>query len=378
MAIAAYGRLWVSGVNGDYNTIYYSDLLNAKQWYDGRGSPVDSQNTAGIIDVAEYWPNGKDKIVGMAAHNGFLVIFGRFSILIYSGVQGDPAGTNGLQLQDAIANVGLISREGICSTGSDLLFVDDTGVKSLGRVIQEKSSPLTTLTGNITNDFADAVNEEVDKRNISLTYFLDKNLVVCQFAEQQIAYTIDMRRPAANGNYKCTKWTNTNFRRMVYIETGTMRGTFLTYPQAARSEFDLYSGFLKYDGYNSWDNSDYSFIYESPFLTLGDTSITKYPKRVDFTIRADIASADFTTSWGFTDGLDWSKDSTVEIEGIPEWGIAEWGIAEFGGSTDNIERFRVNMKGHGSAIQLGHRADTNNNSTSLLEINLQLLTGRTY
>jgi len=378
VAIAAYGRVWVTGVNDDYNTIYYSDLLNARKWYDGRATPADSQNTAGIIDVSEYWPNGKDRIVGMAAHNGFLIVFGRFSILIYSGVQGDPAAADGLTLQDAIANVGLVSREGICLTGSDLMFVDDTGVKSLGRVIQEKSSPLTTVTGNIARDFASAVTVETDNRNISLEYFLDKDLVVCQFAEQQIAYAIDIRRPASNGNFKVTKWTETEFRRMVYIETGDMQGTFLTRPQELRSTYDTYSSFLKYSGYTSWDSRNVDFVYESPYLTLGDVTTTKYPKRVDFTIRTDLGNTDLTTSWGFGDDLDYSKDSTVFIAGVSEWGVAEWGIGEFGGGTANTERVRVNMKGRGPVIQLAHNSASNGNSMSLVEINLQLLLGRTY
>ena len=42
VACAAYGRLWVSGVNGDYNVVHYSDLLIATQWYDGRDAQEDS------------------------------------------------------------------------------------------------------------------------------------------------------------------------------------------------------------------------------------------------------------------------------------------------------------------------------------------------
>ena len=92
VACSAYGRLWVSGCDGDYQTIYYSDMLRPEQWYDGRGVITDDSNSAGIISVAEYWPSGGDKIQGIAAHNGFLVVFGRESILIYSGAKGDPAG----------------------------------------------------------------------------------------------------------------------------------------------------------------------------------------------------------------------------------------------------------------------------------------------
>ena len=61
VACAAYGRIWVTGVGGDYQRIYYSNLENPVVWYDGRAVPDDSQNTGGIIDVSQYWPNGVDK-----------------------------------------------------------------------------------------------------------------------------------------------------------------------------------------------------------------------------------------------------------------------------------------------------------------------------
>ena len=44
-------------------------------------------------------------------------------------------------LQDAIEGMGAVSRDAVCSNGSDVLFVDDSGVRSLGRSIQEQSQP---------------------------------------------------------------------------------------------------------------------------------------------------------------------------------------------------------------------------------------------
>ena len=62
---------------------------------------------------------------------------------------GDPAGENGIQLQDSISNVGLIERDAICNIGTDVVFCDDTGLRSLGRSIQEKSNPMGEPSMNI-------------------------------------------------------------------------------------------------------------------------------------------------------------------------------------------------------------------------------------
>jgi len=95
-ATSAYGRLWVSGVEGDEETIYYSDVLNPAYWLDLKAAPTYATNTAGALNVSENWPIGKDRIVGMAAHNSAFVVFGRSSILVWGNPQGDPAATDGI------------------------------------------------------------------------------------------------------------------------------------------------------------------------------------------------------------------------------------------------------------------------------------------
>jgi len=108
IAISAYGRLWVSGVDGNYQKIYYSSLLNENSWYDPRippeydtngditngpyDPPFNPQNDGGVIDVSEYWPTGNDTIVNIHAHNGFLLVFGRNSILIYANANSRSSG----------------------------------------------------------------------------------------------------------------------------------------------------------------------------------------------------------------------------------------------------------------------------------------------
>jgi len=57
-----------------------------------------------------------------------------------------------LTLADLITNVGCIARDSIVNTGTDVMFLSDTGVRSIARVIQEKSAPINDISFNIRDD----------------------------------------------------------------------------------------------------------------------------------------------------------------------------------------------------------------------------------
>ena len=135
--LAAYGRLWTADFAADKSTIYWSDLLSGHKWNGG---------SSGSIDISKVWPDGYDEIVALSAHNNFLIVFGKRSIVVYSGAD-NPAT---MALQDTVAGVGCISRDTVQHTGLDVLFLSQTGLKSFGRTIQEKSMPISNLSGTIT------------------------------------------------------------------------------------------------------------------------------------------------------------------------------------------------------------------------------------
>ena len=134
--IAGFGRLWVVGTASNDTTIYWSDLLDGDDFTGG---------SSGSIDVSKAWPDGADKVVALAAHNGLLIIFGEHSILVYEGAD-TPAS---MSIADTISGVGCIDRKTVQSIGTDLLFLSDDGLRSLGRVIQEKSLPVSDLSRNV-------------------------------------------------------------------------------------------------------------------------------------------------------------------------------------------------------------------------------------
>ena len=135
IVISAYGRLWTASSTADTVTVYFSDLLAGHIW---------STGTAGSLDISRVWPNGSDEITGLAAHNGFLFIFGKRQVLIYA----NATTPSSLSLSDTISNIGCIARDSIANTGSDVVFLSNSGVRSLLRTIQEKSAPLRDLSKN--------------------------------------------------------------------------------------------------------------------------------------------------------------------------------------------------------------------------------------
>ena len=366
IACAAYGRLWVSGVDGDYDTIFWSDLLIPHQWYDGttdaNGEPLDPFNSAGIIDVREYWPTGNDKIQGIAAHNGFLIIFGNHSILIYSGAQGNPAGDTdasgnaiqgaGLQLQDAIRDVGLVNQDAMCNIGTDHLFVDSLGVRSLGRVVQEKSSPLAEPSLNVATVIRKDI--EFNRDSVRMFHLPSKSLAVCLFPRQRESYVFQLGQPGVTGGLRCTRCTYCDF----------WDGTTLL---ADYREIEVLGGrdsrgLLAYDGYKQ--PTKYTLSYESTVLLSGE-SLTQslVPKSIVYSYHTDrdTSVSELYSRWGFG------------TEQMP------FMARVFDRLTDSQFRStKVNVNGSGDMLRVGFDVHIDGKPFAMQQISINTLVGRVF
>ena len=349
VACAAYGRLWVSGVNDDYNTIYYSDLLVPEQWYDGKETMTDDQNTGGIIDVAQYWPNGGDKIQGMAAHNGFLIVFGRYSILVYSGAQGDPAGEGGLKLEDAISDVGLVNQDAMCNIGTDHLFVDSLGVRSLGRVIQEKSTPIAEPSMNVATQIRELIDRQRD--GVRMFHLAAKNLAVCLFPETRESYVFQLGQPSLTGGLKATRWTQCDFYDGITVRTSVKDLCLL----AGRDN----RGVTRYFGYTQ--PTTYNFAYESTALNFtGNIMQTVIPKSVSYSFQS-ITADNIHALWGFGSPLKYKRP----LRAKPDNNIS-----------DGFYTTTTSLNGSGEMLRIGFEADIRGEKLSMQQISINTLVGR--
>jgi len=192
IAISAFGRLWVANTSSDKVTITFSDLIAGHIWSGG---------TSGSLDVSRVWPNGADEVMGLAAHNDFLFIFGKRQILVYSGAS-TPAS---LVLSDTVGSIGCIARDTIQSVGSDVIFLSDSGVRSLMRTIQEKSAPLRDLSKNVRFDLNSSLAGET-LANLKSVYSEKEAFYLLVLPATFQVYCFDTKQSLQDGSSRVTKW----------------------------------------------------------------------------------------------------------------------------------------------------------------------------
>lgn len=344
--ISAYGRTWSANNSTTKSTVQFSDLL---------AGHILSTGTAGSLDVSEIWPNGADEIVGLASHNGFLIIFGRRQILIYSNAT-DP---NDLQLSDAITGVGCLARDSIVPTGTDVIFLSDNGVRSLMRTIQEKSAPVRDLSANVRDDLVvEAVLEDPDE--IKAVYSDKEGFYLLSFPARQLVYCFDMKIMLQNGSNRVTTWDSLVPTAFCYTRTK-----------------DLLMGkagyIAKYDTYK--DNTDtYRLRYYTNYFDFGSPTALKIMKKVGVTV---VGGGGYPVVLKF--GFDYSdilnsRQLTLSNATIAEYNIAEYALAEYGGTI--FDNKIINIGGAGKVIQLGFETDVNTKPISIQKLDVYVKTGK--
>ena len=348
VAIAAFGRLWVADFDNDKSTIYWSDLLDGAAWSGG---------SSGSIDVTNVWPTGYDVITALAAHNGFLIIFGRNSILVYEGAS-SPAS---MTLSDTISNVGCVGRDAVVSTGKDLIFLDDSGVRSLSRTIQEKSAPIGDISKNVNNDIKSLFAAETG--NISMHYSPRQAFVLLNFPQLGVVYTFDTRFPLQDGSFRATTWSHMN--PLCFTETA-----------AEELYIGVQDGIAEYTGYSD-NNTGYLLSYFSHPLSFGNTSNLKFLKKINLTT-FDGAEATVVLNCAYDYSGNYRKQAyTLPQSNVGQYNISEFNTeAEYSSSIALIKRKKINASGQGTVVAVGVETTVDGKSIALQEINIQALMGR--
>jgi hypothetical protein len=346
--LAAFGRLWVADFTDNKSTIYWSDLLNGSHWTGG---------STGSIDITTVWPTGYDTIVALAAHNGFLVIFGRNSIVLYSGAE-SPAS---MTLADTISSVGCVSRDAVVSTGKDLIFLDDSGVRSLSRTIQEKSAPIGDISKNVNNDIKSLFAAETG--NISMHYSPRQAFVLLNFPDLAVTYAFDTRFPLQDGSFRATTWSHMN--AICFTETST-----------EKLYIGVQDGVAEYTGYKDNDTA-YLLSYFSHPLSFGNTSNLKFLKKINLTT-FDGAESIVVLNWAYDYQGNYRKQAyTLPKSNVGQYNISEFNTeAEYSSSIGLIKRKKINASGQGTVVAVGVETNVDGNSIALQEINIQALMGR--
>jgi hypothetical protein len=352
IVISAFGRLWVADTATDNVTVFFSDLLAGHVW---------STGTSGTLNIDRVWPNGADNISGLAAHNGFLIIFGKRQILVYSNAT-TPAT---MSLGDTVGGIGCIARDSIQSTGKDILFLSNSGIRSFARTIVEKSAPLGDLSKNIRNDLIQIVGGEVLK-NIKSVYSETKAFYLLTLPSVSEVYCFDTRGQLQDGSYRVTRWDSIAPTSLLSRRNGdVLIGK---------------NGFVcKYGTYQD-HTSAYRLMYFTNHADLGNQNVTSLLKRIKVVVIGG-TNQFVTVKFGFDFIANYQAvNAQIPVQGISEYGVAEYGangspLAEYSAGVA-LQTLSVPASGSGKIVQTGYESDINGAPLSIQRIEIQSKDGK--
>jgi hypothetical protein len=347
--MGAFGRLWAADITGTPSTVYWSDSLDGVDWSGG---------SSGSIDISQVWPDGSDQITALATYQDFFIIFGKRSIVIYSGAD-NPAT---MSLSDTVANIGSVGRDTVQSTGMDLLFIDYSGVRSFQRTIRTNTMPVGDISRNVASEFKLFV-ADADAALIRTIFHPYEGFYLVSFPDLGIVYCFDTRVPLEDGSYRTTTWSGMLPR--CFTRTSTDK---------------LYIGVKdvvgEYKGSKD-NNLSFELSYFSHPLAFGDSSRLKFLKSVIVTT-FNGAGANVTLQWAYDYKQDYTKQVyTLDEDNSGQYNVSQFNTtAQYSSSSVLINQEKVGANGHGSVVQIGLTTTVNGKEIAIQQMNVHSLIGR--
>ena len=353
--LSAYGRIWCADTPTNKTTVYWSDLLDGAEWRSGTG-------TVGSLDISGILVYGNDEIVGLGAHNGRQIIFCKNNIIIMDDQSAgkqylDPAD---MSLIEVINGVGCIARDSIVNTGTDILFLSESGVRSLGRTIQEKSQPMRDISRNIRKTFVAEVSRE-DKDLIKATYSDHFGFYLLSLPTDKTVYCFDTKEALPNGSARVTRWNGLDHTSWLAFD-GQM---YMTNTQ----------GIAQYYGYQD-NGSSYQMQYYTNYFDFQMSNMVKIVKNIGATVFG-ATGQQFVAKVGTDYKDNYTSYSLTIAQGTPaEYNIAEYNTTAEYSSGAMVENIRIPAGGSGFVIQLGFESTINGGFLSIQQIDLYVKQGR--
>jgi hypothetical protein len=264
-----------------------------------------------------------------------------------------------MSLADTVGGIGCIARDSIQTTGKDVLFLSNSGVRSFARTIVEKSAPLGDLSKNVRNDLMQVVASE-DAAAIKSVYSESEAFYLLTLPTVKEVYCFDTRGQLQDGAFRVTNWDS--------IEPTAL---------LSRRNGDLLIGKNGYIGkYGTYQDhtSAYRMQYYTNHADLGNANITSILKRLKVVVIGG-TNQYLTLKWGFDFSTNYlSANALIPSQGVYEYGIAEYNIAEYGIAeyTRNliVKSLAANAGGAGKVLQVGFEAQIQGYPISIQRVDI--------
>lgn len=366
VCLSAFGRIWATKDDG--YTVQYSALLDETKWAVASG--------AGSFSTLDYWPDGKDYVTAMAVYEDKLVIFGQRNTIVYDS----PEAPGSLVIHDIIAGVGCIARDSVQAVGTDVLFLSETGIRSLKKTLVTTKSPVQDISINVRDElliYATAGN--APKIRSAFNSVEGFYLLMIPSAASPTIWCLDVKNlqqyndlPQAE-QVRISKWTGLG------SPTAVAYGRDLTMYLGVRDASNdgiiaEYAGYL--DG-----ASNYTLKYRSPWMDLGNEqeggNWFKIPKQATVTTVGG-GSYQPTFAWAFDfERSEYTKTASVNSSTTPaEYGVAEYGIGEYNASSRELANSKMQLSRYGHFMRIGVSIPITGKEISIQKIDLYMKRGR--
>jgi len=268
-------------------------------------------------------------------------------------------GVGGMSLSDVITGIGCIARDSVQYTGTDVIFLSNTGVRSVLRTIQEKSAPFRDLSKNVCNDLMSAVASE-DLETIKSIYNPFESFYLLTLPVLKSTYCFDLKQQLQDGSARVTTWdgASTSF---CFLRNNTML-------MGKPSYVSLYSGYQ--DNGNS-----YRLQYFTNHTDFGAPSITSILKKLSVVVIGG-SSQYVTIKWGYDfSGNYYSQNVQIPAQEVSYYGVAEYNIAKYSDGVA-LQTLVAYPTGSGKVVQTGYESDINGSALSIQKLEIQAKNGK--
>jgi hypothetical protein len=346
---AAFGRLWTI----DGTDLKYSDLLIEGAWN-------------GVFDLSSYWREGMDEGVAVAEYNGYLLVFGKDNTIVYSNPY-DPAST--MQIVENIGGIGCVARDSIQDIGTDLLFLSRTGIRSLGRTIQEKSMPVRDISKHIKDYILGKY--FIENSPIKSVYDSEGGFYAISFPDSNTTFVFDLKSPMQDGSLRATEWSiaPTAFE---YTLGSTLYMGFLT----RVAEYTGYKDDVDRDGSGG---DTYQMIWSGTWNDFGEEArdFIKIPKKLAV-LMGGVAGRTVSVKWGF-DYIDVFNKTDISFPAgtVARYGVAQYTLDIYSGVL-SFNYAKSPLTASGQVIKFGVEVSVNGDEIVLQRIDLSSKIGRYF
>lgn len=374
--VAAFGRLWLAGFSSNKSLIAWSALLD--------GTDFELASGAGTLDLSDAWPTGNDSVRALAVHNDYLVIFGYRSILVYDVPSGGASVSNVgpayMTLEDTVAGFGCVARDSVQSVGTDLLFLDASGLRSFQRTVQEKSMPMGDISWPIQEDIRDTIIDQGAQACgcVRAFYDVDDATYYLIFTGSDEIYVFDFTMPAEGLPARITRWPDTGMTSGMRLSTGA---NFFGGPGGLYELTGNVDKISSGGGDGSTSDAVILWKYYTHPLNFGEASREKFLKQIDTIFVGDTTQLiELHWSFDFLTASPNERDKNVLFASLEEYGTdegaAEYGISEYSGSQQVRKLVHWNVWGSGRNVRIGWESSINGATLALQELNVQATIGR--